>query len=66
MSYATAIRKIAPTYDPRHVEAIMRVEHGTLDHLSAEAFAAEVTIAVLAIETGGTNFAEAVAQSYGL
>ena len=66
MSYATQIRKIAPAYDPRHVEAIMRAEHGTLDHFSAEEFAAEVTVAVLAIEIGGEQLAEAVARTYGL
>ena len=30
--------------DPRHVEAYMRVEHPTLDGLSAERFRAEVAI----------------------
>lgn len=66
MSYARLISPIAPSYDPRHVEAYMRVQHGTLDHLSADAFAAEVAMAVLCIEQGGTPQAESLARSYGL
>lgn len=66
MTYRTIIQQIAPAYDPRHVEAFMRSEHGTLDHLSPEIFAAEVTVAVMMIAAGGRDQAERLAQSYGL
>jgi len=52
--------------DPRHVEAYMRVGHGTLDHLNPQRMTAEVSLAVLCIELSGTEEAEALARSYGL
>ncbi len=51
--------------DPRWVEAYMRVEHSTLDHLTPARFAAEVRMAVACIEEGGEDMAERIAQSYG-
>jgi hypothetical protein len=66
MSYRARIAEIAPTYDARHIEAFMRSEHGTLDRLSPDAFAAEVAMAVSCIETdGGLDLAERLARSYG-
>lgn len=64
--YRDRITQLAPTYDPRHIEAFMRSEHGTLDHLSPDTFAAEVAIAVMCIEDGGMEFGERLAKSYGL
>lgn len=63
--YEELIREFAPGRDPRHVEAYMRCQHPTLDHLTREAFAAEVTMAVLCIEEGGPEMAELVAKSQG-
>lgn len=57
---------VAKGYDPRHVEAYMRAEHGTLNHLSASAFAAEVKLAVADIEYDGLGLADLVARSFGL
>ena len=51
---------------PRHVEAYMRLQYGTLDHLDARTFAREVMIAVQCIDQGGTAEAEALAASYGI
>lgn len=51
--------------DPRHVEAYMRLEHGTLDALSREQWAAEVAIAVALINEDPAG-AERLAESYGL
>jgi hypothetical protein len=65
MSYATLIRGLAPGYDPRHVEAYMRVEHNTLDKLSPRDFAREVRLAVACIDEGGIETAELVAKSFG-
>lgn len=63
--YADQIKRIAPTFDPRHVEAFMRSEHGTLDHLSPDRFAAEVAMACFCIKDGGQDLAERLAKSYG-
>lgn len=63
--YTPAILELAPSQDPRHVEAYMRVEHSTLDHLSPERFAAEVAVAVMCVTEGGEEMAERIAQSFG-
>lgn len=66
MAYRNRIQEIAPSYDARHIEAYLRLEHGTLDRLDPHAFAAEVVTAVMCIEAGGADAAERLAQSYGL
>lgn len=53
-------------YDPRHIEAFMRLTYSTLDHLPRETFAEEVELGILTIEEGGKEQAETLAQSYGL
>jgi len=63
--YASQIAPLAPRHDPRHVEAYMRCEHGTLDRLTPKMFAREVHMAVLCIQEGGTDAAERLAKSYG-
>ena len=40
MTYRAMIERIAPACNPLHVEALMRMMHGTLDALSADAFRA--------------------------
>ena len=40
--YQKRIAEIEPAVDPRHIEGLMRVQYGTLDHLSAEEFKREV------------------------
>jgi hypothetical protein len=64
--YADLIEKIAPGYDARHIEAYMRLQYSTLDHLDKATFRREVKIAVGCIEEGGVEMAEANAKSYGL
>lgn len=64
--YRDRIKNLAPGHDPRHIEAFMRVEFGTLDHLGPDRFRAEVAIAVACIEEGGIEMAERLAKSYGL
>ena len=56
----------APTHDPRHIEALMRVEYRTLDHLSAADFEREVYVCIKAIELMGRAEAEETARSFGL
>ena len=51
--YQDRIKQIAPTYDPRHIEAFMRLEYGTLDNLSPAKFRRECGIAADCIQTGG-------------
>ena len=53
-------------YDPRHIEAYMRLEHSTLDGLSKQQFDAEVAMAVQCVDAGGTQEADALAESFGL
>jgi DNA-binding transcriptional LysR family regulator len=65
-SYQGLIRRLAPEANPRHVEAWMRIAHGTLDHLSAELFRHEVILAVDCIAEAGEEQSEKLAQSFGL
>jgi hypothetical protein len=53
MSYQNLIQQIAPEANPRHVEAWLRIEHGTLDHLSRPRFEREVAIALACIAEAG-------------
>lgn len=63
--YADLILAVAPDYDPRHIEAFMRIMSGTLDHLSPSQFRTEVRAAATCVDAGGPDFAERVARSYG-
>jgi hypothetical protein len=51
---------------PRLVEAWMRLSHGTLDRLSAAAFAEAVDVAVICIDDASPEDNESLAKSYGL
>jgi len=57
---------LAPNADPAHVEAWMRLQHSTLDGLSAERFAAEVQTALQCIHVAGLAECDELARSYGL
>lgn len=52
--------------DPRHVEAYIRLEHATLDSLTAAQFAQEIVIGAECVRSSGTENAEALAKSMGL
>lgn len=52
--------------DPRHIEAYMRLEHPTLDGLSATQLRREVAISVKCVDAAGLAEAEACAASFGL
>lgn len=67
-AYQTTISAIIGTakYDPRHIEAWMRCEHGTLDRLSKIAFKTEVVVAMQCIDAAGKAQSEQLAQSFGL
>lgn len=63
--YHETIKRVAPTYDPRLIECWMRLEHGTLDHLSPDRFAAEVRIACECADHAGENGNRELLSSYG-
>jgi hypothetical protein len=64
--YQRRIAERTQNVDPRHVEAWMRLEHPTLDGLSAPEFEREVDLAVAAIAIAGPTESEALAASFGL
>lgn len=53
-------------YDPRHIEAYIRLEHSTLDGLSKPKFIKEIRIAIQCIDIDGKDTAEKCAKSFGL
>ncbi len=63
--YATRIAELS-MYDPRLVEAWMRLEHGTLDALTPERFEHEVCAANDCVHMHGAKISEELARSYGL
>lgn len=69
--YAEAIREDAARAgrvgaNVRHIEAWMRLEHGTLDALTRDRFRAEVRTALDCIDAVGDAQGEALAVSFGL
>lgn len=66
MTYQDRIREIVPDADPRHIEAYMRLEKGTLDAMSQSEFRREALIAKDCIDEGGIEMAERLAKSYAL
>jgi hypothetical protein len=52
--------------DPRHVEAWMRLERGTLGRLSPRQFTKEVGLALDCIAAGALADSESLALSFGL
>lgn len=69
--YAARIRAVLADYerttDPRHVEAFMRLGHGTLDHLPAFHFGLEVIMCANMVDNwAGAEQSEKLAVSYGL
>jgi len=53
-------------YNPRHIEAYMRLEHSTLDGLSSKQFDNEIKICIDCIKYDGIENAENCASSMGL
>ena len=59
------IHQLEPTINPAGVEASMRLQFGTLDHLSKADFIAEIEIARVCQEQD-PDYLHDVAQSFGL
>lgn len=55
-----------PDVDARHAEAMIRLEHSTLDHLSREDFRRECEIAAACVDEAGAAMSEKIAQSFAL
>lgn len=52
--------------EPRHVEAFMRTQYGTLDHLDTATFRREIELAALALTEYGRGVLDSMAKSQGL
>lgn len=65
-TYQGFFRIYQPNYDPRHIEAYIRLEYGTFDHLSADKLKKEAKLAAQFVDYGGKDSAESLAQSFGL
>jgi hypothetical protein len=72
MSYQSIISEIlsstghAGQYHPHQIEAYMRLQYGTLDHLSRQQFVEEVELCRACIDEDGPENAEKLADTYGL
>ena len=64
--YQRRIAERTHDVDPRHVEAWMRLEHPTLDGLSAAELEREVDEAATLVRAAGPIESEALAASFGL
>ena len=63
--YQQSIHDIDPSLNPAGVEASMRLQYGTLDHLVHETFIEEVQIAK-DCETADPGYLKGAAESYGM
>ena len=57
---------VGPEYDPRHIEAFMRVQYGPLDHLPRDLFEADARFCAACLDEIGKDEGEKAARSYGL
>ena len=65
ISYQSLIRSINPTVNPAGVEASMRLQYSTLDHLGRDDFQREIDMA-LECEREQPGFLRMVANSFGM
>lgn len=65
-AYADIFRKLQPEFPPHQIEAFVRLEYGTLDHLDMATLQREAATAAACIREGGPDMAEACAHSLGL
>lgn len=63
--YQKRIQQAVPHHDPRHIEAYMRAEFGTLDHLSPQHFDSSARRSATDVDLD-VRLAEDLAVSYGL
>jgi alkylhydroperoxidase/carboxymuconolactone decarboxylase family protein YurZ len=63
---AETIARLAPGEDPAHVEAWMRLEHGTLEQIDRVLIAGAVSTAAERVRVVPTHINESLARFYGL
>jgi hypothetical protein len=63
--YQRIIRQLHPSVNPAGVEASMRLQYGTLSHLSDADFKREIRIAI-ACERDSPGFLRRIAESFGM
>ena len=63
--YQKSIHDIDPSINPPGVEASMRLQHSTLDHLPHKTFVEEVKIAK-DCEAADPGYLKGIAESYGM
>lgn len=64
--YREKIAKLAPGYDPAHVEACLLARGISVESMSSNHFEAAVGIAQITIDTCGTTLLDRLAKSFGL
>ena len=64
-TYQETIHGLDPTINPAGVEASMRLQFGTLDHLDREDFEREISVARMC-DDADPGYLRGVAASYGL
>jgi hypothetical protein len=64
--YQATIQSIDPTVNARHVEGFMRLQYGTLDHLSRARFVNEIKMFKAEYTPANEIDWERNAKSYGL
>ena len=64
--YQRFIAERTKDVDPRHVEALMRLDHPTLDGLSRQEFTEAMYSALASAIDAGPEKSEALAASFGL
>jgi len=65
MFYQKLLFELAPDLNPAGVEASMRLQYGTLNHLPREVFAAEAKLAA-DCERQSPGFLRRTAESFGM
>jgi hypothetical protein len=65
-SYAATFRELQPNYDPRHIEAFVRLEYHTIGHLPLSTLKREAKIAAQCVDVAGVAESEEIARSFGL
>lgn len=65
-SYSDLFRLLQPDYDPLHIEAYVRLEYATLDHLDMPTLRREAAIAAACVDEVGAAGADTCAVSMGL
>lgn len=64
--YAEMFKQMQPAYEPRLIEAFVRLQYSTLDHLSRDTLRDEAAIAAACIDEMGAEAADSFAKSMGL